>query len=174
MKKLPHHMEDTILDYLDGNLTDTQRDVFEKLMDSDPDLRARMEEIRLTDQALRLQTPEHPSKNFTAVVMARLDNYPARSGLSVRSGIFLLLGSLSVMAIAMMLVSAGVFDETATFDLNNITIAQRYIKQTLPSIPIDGKLLVNAIILMNMVLAFVVLDRAILRPLFQKRLQAGH
>jgi hypothetical protein len=174
MKKLPQHTEDAILDYLDGNLSSTQRKAFEQLLQSDPALQLRMDEIRLADQTLKLLTVENPSKNFTSTVMSRLDQYPARAGLSIRNGIFLLIGSLMVMVIAMLLVSAGVFDETATFDLNNINLAQRYIKQTLPTIPIDGKLMVNAIILLNMALAFVVLDRTILKPFFQKRMHAGH
>jgi anti-sigma factor RsiW len=174
MKKLPQHIEDTLLDYLDGNLTAAQREAFEQSLKTNPEWNSRLKEIRLADQAFRNLPLEHPSKNFTQSVMAKLDQYPARSGLSIRNGILLLTGIIVVMAMALMLVSAGVFDETATFDLNNIGLAQRYIKQTLPSIPVDGKLVVKVIILLNMALAFVVLDRAILKPFFQKRMQAGH
>jgi hypothetical protein len=106
--------------------------------------------------------------------MSRLDQYPSRAGLSIRNAIFLLVGIFTVMGMAMILMSAGAFDGTATFDLNNIGLVQRYIKQTLPSIPFDGRLVVNIIILLNLALAFVVLDRAILKPIFQKRMQTGH
>jgi hypothetical protein len=172
MKKLPQHIEDTLLDYLDGNLTATQREAFEQSLKTNAQLRSRLEEIRMTDQVLRTLPLEHPSKNFTAAVMTRLDQYPARSGLSIRNGILLLTGIVVVMTLAVMLVSAGVFDETASLDLNTIGL-KRYIKQPLPTIPLDGKMIVNIIILLNIALAFIVLDRAILKPFFQKRIQAG-
>jgi hypothetical protein len=174
MKKLPQQIEDTILDYLDGTLTAIQREAFEQSLKTNAELQSRLEEIRMTEQVLHNLPVEQPSKNFTSAVMTKLDQYPARTGLSIRKGILLLTGIIVVMALAVMLVSAGVFDETTTYDLNNIGLAQRYIKQTLPSIPVDGKVVVNVIILLNLALAFVVLDRAILKPLFQKRIQAGH
>jgi hypothetical protein len=104
--------------------------------------------------------------------MNRLDQYPLRSGLSIRNGIMLLAGILIVTAAAVVLLSAGVFNESTTFDLNNLSLAQRYIRQTLPSIPVDGKLVVNVIVLLNMALAFIVLDRAIIKPFFQRRMGA--
>jgi hypothetical protein len=174
MKKLPQHLEDTLLDYLDGNLAPSQRKDFEESLKTNGELQARLEEMQNAEQMLRHLTPDQPSKNFTLSVMSRLDQYPSRSGLSIRNAILLLLGIFTVTGMAVMLMSAGVFDETATFDLNNIGLVQRYIKQTLPSIPFDGRLVVNIIILLNLALAFVVLDRAILKPIFQKRMQTGH
>jgi hypothetical protein len=174
MRKLPQHLEDTLLDYLDGNLTPSQRKDFEESLKTNGDLQARLEEMRNAEQMLRHLTPDQPSKNFTISVMSRLDQYPSRSGLSIRNAIFLLIGIFTVTGMAVMLMSAGVFDETASFNLNNIGLVQRYIKQTLPSIPFDGRLVVNIIILLNLALAFVVLDRAILKPIFQKRMQTGH
>ena len=100
-----------------------------------------------------------------------LDEEPLRAGLSIRNGIFLFLGILLIMVIAVLLLSAGVFDQTTTLNPNEIGIINRYIKQTLPSFPVDGKMIMNAILILNMALLFVVLDRAILRPIFQRRLQ---
>jgi hypothetical protein len=173
MKKLPQHLEDTLLDYLDGNLTSAQRGKFEQLLKANGDLQVRLEELRMADRVLRHLSVEQPSKNFTSLVMSRLDQYPARTGFSnrIRNGILLLTGIIIVMAIAVMLVYSGVFDENTTFDPNRIAWIHRYIKQTLPSISIDGKLIINVIILLNMTLAFIVLDRAILRPLFRQRMR---
>jgi hypothetical protein len=172
MKTLPQHIEDTLLDYLDGSLSPVQREAFEQSLKSNPEWQSRLEELRIADEVFRSMPLEHPSKNFTSSAMLNLDQYPVRSGLSIRKGILLLTGMIGVMAMAVMLLSAGVFDQTATFDLNDIGVVQRYIKQNLPGISIDGKMVVNVIILLNMALAFVVLDRAILKPFFQKRMQA--
>jgi hypothetical protein len=174
MKRLSQILQDDLLDYLDGKMAATKRDAFEQLIQNDIALQQRLEELRKADATLRLISLEHPSKNFTASVMSKLDQSPLYSGLSIRNGIFLLAGIISVMAIALVLLSAGVFDHTATYDLNNISIVQRYIKQTIPAIPVDGKILVNIIVILNLALAFILLDRTILRPFFQRRMQAGH
>lgn len=174
MKKLPQNIEDTLLDYLDGNLTSPQREAFELSLKNNEALRQRWEEVRMAEKFLSEPQLEHPSKNFTSSVMTRLDQYPVHNGLSIRNGILLLTGIMAVIASAIALVSAGVFNETTTLDLNHIAWTQRYIKQTLPRIAIDGKLVVNTIILLNMALAFVVLDRAILKPFFQKRIEMDH
>jgi hypothetical protein len=174
MKKLSQDLEDTLLDYLDGNLASSKREAFEQMLKGNMLLQKRLEELRAADLVLKQIPLEHPSKNFTAHVMNRLDQYPVRSGLSIRNGILLLTGILIVMGIAVVLLSAGVFDETTTFDLNNSDLIQRYIKQSLPQIPVSEKLIVNIILLLNLALAFVVLDRAILKPYFQRRIQAGH
>jgi anti-sigma factor RsiW len=173
MKKLPQHLEESLADYLDGTLAPVQRKAFELQLQHDAALQRRLEELLAAERLLRQSVADQPSKNFTATVMSRLDQYPVRPGLSIRHGIMLLVGILVVTATAVVLLSAGVFNDSATFDLNNLSVAQRYIRQTLPSIPVDGKLVVNAIVLLNLALAFVVLDRAILRPLFQRRMGAS-
>jgi hypothetical protein len=50
-------------------------------------------------------------------------------------------------------------------------MVNRYIRQSLPGIPVDGKWIVNIIIFLNIAVAFIVLDRTILHPLFQRRMQ---
>jgi hypothetical protein len=42
------------------------------------------------------------------------------------------------------------------------------------SIPFNGKVLVNSIIFLNLGLALILLDRTVLRPLFQKRAAVGY
>jgi hypothetical protein len=106
-------------------------------------------------------------------VMNRLDQHPSRAGLSLMNGIFLLGGIFIVLVVAVILLSKGVFDQSTSFDLNNVGLVNQYIKQTLPSIPVNGKLIVNMIVLLNLGLAFIVLDRAILKPLFNRRMQSS-
>ena len=70
-----------------------------------------------------------------------------------------------------LLLSAGVFDSTNTLELMDIVIQNKYIdiNKSLPSIPFNEKMVVNIIILLNLALAFVVLDRTVLKPWFEKR-----
>ena len=173
MKKLTHISEEALLEFLDGTIDPAKKEALNKALARDPVLQERHEELRRADALMRQLTADQPSRNFTTALMNRLDEYPLRSGLSIRNGIFLLTGIMVVMAIAVLLLSLGVFDQTATLNPNNIGLVNQYIKKTLPSISIDGKMVVNIIVILNLVLIFVVLDRAILKPIFQKRLETG-
>lgn len=171
MKKVTQQSDDSLLDFLDGKMTLEQQAVVKESLRKDPALQERFEQLRLIHEALQSASLEMPSKNFTTSVMAKLDSYEAYRGLSIRNGLFLLAGIVVVLSIAVILLSAGVFDQTTTVDLNNVSVAQRFIKQSLPSFSIDGKILVNSIILLNIIIAFLVLDRAVLKPFFQRRMQ---
>jgi hypothetical protein len=69
------------------------------------------------------------------------------------------------------LLSAGVFDTSGSIQLADIVINNKYLEvnKPLPSIPINGKVIVNVIIALNLALLFVVIDRTILKPWFAKR-----
>ena len=174
MKKLTEYPDEILFSYLDGKLDPMQREAVEMAIGENPAVRLRLQELQQADSMLRQLTPDQPSKNFTSSVLRRLDEYPARAGLSIRNGIVLLSGIMAVMVIAIILLSLGVFDQTTTLNPNDIDLVQQYIKQTLPSISVNGKLVVNVIIILNLALMFVVLDRAILKPLFQRRMQTSH
>ena len=117
---------------------------------------------------------ELPSKNFTNVVMSKLDQYPAQSGLSIRNGIFLLIGVLIAVGIVSFLAATGTFDATSNIDLNQVELSKKLIKTPLPAFKFSGKLLVNIVIILNLGIAWMVLDRLILRPLFRRRMHAGY
>ncbi len=175
MEKIPPQQDEKLLRYIDGELKTTEVYSLEAELKVDESLRARYHELRAMDQALKKYTLEVPPKNFTNSVMSKLDHYPqTSSGFSMRS-IFLLAGVLIAAGLAAVLVSGGVFDNASTtIDLNQIELSRKYINQNLPSIPFNSKLIVNIIILLNLGLAWLVLDRAILKPLFQRRLESGH
>jgi hypothetical protein len=172
MKKIPQPLDDTLLNYLDGSLKSEEKTDIEKLLQESDTLRTRLEELRVIDFALSQNKLDQPSKNFTQLVMGKLDGYVERSTFPIRNGILLLAVVLVAVGIVALLVSTGVFDQTQTVvDLNKINLPKQYIQQPLPSIPFNGKLLINIIIILNLGLAWVVLDRAILKPYFQRRMQ---
>ncbi|MBA4054847.1 MAG: hypothetical protein C0490_09060 [Marivirga sp.] len=175
MKKIPPQLEDKVLLFIDGELNTAEIQEMEAELRVNDALRIRYDELRTLHSSLKSVPIDHPSKNFTQVVMGKLDHYPRTSAnFSIRS-ILLLAGVLVAVGIAAILVSAGVFDgASTTIDLNEIELSKKYIDKSLPLIPLNGKLIVNIIILLNLGLAWLVLDRAILKPLFQRRLQSGH
>jgi hypothetical protein len=174
MKKVSQPVDDMLLDYLDGNLRGAEKEKVEQGLQQNPVWRARLEELRSVTTVLTGIKIEQPSKNFTAMVMSKLDQYPAQAGLSMRNGIFLLLGVLLAVGIASILVASGTFDATSNIDLNQVEISKKLIKTPLPAFEFSGKLLVNIVIILNLGIAWLVLDRVILRPLFKRRMQAGY
>ena len=178
MDPLSNVPAEKLLDYLDGSLSNTEKENLEQQIQSNPVLKTRLESLRTLHQLLENNALEHPAKNFTQQVMLKLDQYPRTSSLSIRNGIFLLCGMFLVAIIATFLLSAGAFDNTTSIiNPGDVSVPQENIQQyikSLPSFRIDGKMLVNIIIGLNLVLGWVVLDRAILKPLFKKRMEMGH
>jgi hypothetical protein len=173
MNKGDQFSQEVLLSYLDGTLDSVQRDAVEKALGADPTLSKKLEELRSVDKLLRKTRLEQPSKTFTASVLQRLDDYPLRRGLSIRNGIFLLTGIMVIIAVALALLSMGVFDQTTTtLNPNEIDLVQKYSPKNLPSVSIDGKMMVNIIVILNLAVMFIVLDRAILKPFFERRIHS--
>ena len=103
--------------------------------------------------------------------MENLDHYsPPAISFSIRNGIFLLAGVLIVGALALYLAGSGVFDGPITFSSPvDPSVTEKILHRSLPKFSLDGKVLVNAIVLLNLALGWVVLDRTILRPWFRRR-----
>jgi hypothetical protein len=171
MKKVPQSVDDMLLNYLDGKLSKEESEKIEQEVGQNLQWKARLEELRLVTSALQETRAEVPSKNFTFAVMSKLNTTPVDQGLSLRNGIFLLLGVLMAVGIAAFLVAAGMFDNmTGAVDLNEVELSRKYIKTPLPSFEYSGKILVNVIIFLNLGLAWIILDRVVLRPYFERRL----
>jgi len=175
MDKVTPELDDLLLRYIDGTLSSSEKQIIEKDLEESEILRKRLDQLRSTHVLLRTNRLDQPSKNFTQLVMSRLDHDPARgTSFPIRNSILLLTGVLLVVIIASVLVPAGIFDNiSTTIDLNQVELPKKYIERSLPSVSIDGKLMVNLIIMVNLVLGWLVLDRAILKPLFQRRIQPG-
>jgi hypothetical protein len=168
--KIPQAQEEKLLNYLDGTLAGNEKESLETLIKNSAALQSRLNELRALDAGLRSVKIEQPSKNFTQLVMNKLDQYPIQTkSFSTRNGILLLVGVLVAVGIGSLLVAGGAFDGTSTIELNQNIIPNKYLQNPLPSIPFNGKVVVNVIILLNLALAFMVLDRAILKPWFEKR-----
>ena len=175
MKKVPQSIDDILLDYLDGNLNEADKRNLENSLRENIILKNRLDELKLVSSLLHETKTEQPSKNFTTLVMSRLDQYQETKGYSIWNGVMLLIGVLLVVGIAVVLVASGAFDQTTTsIDLNQVDISKKIIKDPLPAFHFSGKLLINIAIVLNLALAWIVLDRTILKPLFQRRMQAGH
>ncbi len=175
MKKLSQEKDDQLLRYLDGELSANEREALEKEFIVSSSLSTRLEELRGVQELLQKKARfETPSKNFTQKVMSGLDTQHAKSTFSYRQGLLLLIGSIIASGIALALLSAGVFDAPTTPLIVDSPLKINWLSLPSISIPFNGKVLVNGIIFFNLALAFILLDRTILRPLFQRRTAMGY
>jgi anti-sigma factor RsiW len=174
MKKLSLEKEEQLLRYLDGELDAQTSQLLEAEIQTSELLSTRLEELRMVQSVLiqkaRLETP---SKNFTMKVMSGLDTKPATSTFTPRKGLLLFIGSIIASGIALALLSAGVFDAPVAPLVLDSPLKTDWLKVPSVSIPFNGKVLVNGILILNLALAFVLLDRTVLKPIFQRRLSSG-
>lgn len=175
MENVTPESDDLLLGYIDGTLSPSEKQSLENELQQNGTLRKRVEQLRSTHLLMRSSRALEPSKNFTQIVMGRLNQDLSRgTSFPIRNSILLLTGVLIVVIIASVLAPAGVFDNiSTTIDLNQVELPKKYVEKGLPSISLDGKLMVNIIIMVNLILGWIVLDRAILKPLFQRRISAG-
>lgn len=174
MNKLSPTKEEELLRYLDGELDAVSKTNLEAEIQRSSFLKSRLNELQSVRSFLMRKTAlEFPSKNFTQKVMEGLDVQPARSLFSPKKGLILLMGVIIASGIALMLLTNGVFDQTTTSLLVDAPIKNKWISDTTFSIPFNGKILINGILFINLGLALILMDRTILRPLFQKRTSLG-
>lgn len=120
-------------------------------------------ELKLIDDMLSKNKLESPSSNFTHRVMMNLHSMPVASSLSPKNGLLLLGGTVVAVTILTFLVSGGMFDAV------NETINLPQVRDIKTSVPVNGKWVMKGLIVLNIVLAFILFDRTILRPLFNRR-----
>ncbi|HNP06445.1 MAG TPA: hypothetical protein PKN99_02410 [Cyclobacteriaceae bacterium] len=170
MKKISQEIDELLVAYLEGALAGEKLEKIKNGLATSEELRNRLEVLKLIQQSLERNTLLHPSDNFTQRVMGNLDKVPSASMLTPKNGLILLAGILVAMGIGASLVDTGLFNElNGMLSLNPIKLPTGVSTPTLPAIPLSGKLIVNSIIALNLGLAFLLLDRTILKPFFNRR-----
>ena len=155
-----------LLDYLYGRLHGADLRQLEAGLESSEDLRNRLEIVKLIEQSLGGDSLVHPSAHFTQRVMHAVRNSPAPHLISPKNGLMLLVGILIATGFAVALLNAGVFNAlNGVFTFENLPLPAG----SVPSIPFHGKWMVHVIVGLNISLAFILLDRTILKPLFGRR-----
>jgi hypothetical protein len=164
-------LEDVLNRYLDGTLGEAEKAWLEELQAQDAGIKQRVEDLDTIHQTLHAEGAMQPSAHFTQGVMAMLEPLPQQASLlptrRVWRSVALLTGVLAVTGIIITWLSTDMF-AGETVQQVAVPYADRW---NLPywSIAVKGKWLLYPVIAMNMVLGWILLDRAILKPLFQHR-----
>lgn len=170
MEKFPVPADDRLLDYLDGTLSVDETARLTAELESSPALTQRLEELSIIHHVLSQSKLETPSLTFTTKVIQNLHRIPVSHSLSPKNGLLLLGGMLVAAGILMVMMSVGSFDNvTGLISMKELKPVQNYFQQSLPTFSINGKLIIKILVGVNLMVAFFILDRTILRPLFQRR-----
>ncbi len=171
MERISQKQDDLLLQFLDGTLPAHDKGELENLLGKNLDLQIRLEELRLVHSVLAGKARlEQPFKLFTERVMSNLDQIPQRTTLSPKNGLLLLCGIFVAVGVMTLFLSSDIFDNlNNTISLNSLTRDTKFIKNPLPTISINGKWLLNGILILTMGIAFALLDRTILKPYFERR-----
>lgn len=172
MERITEAQETNLQRYLDGELEGPSLQQFKEELSRSSALQVRLEQLRPVHAFLSKQSLESPSTNFVDQVMRNLSRkviiYPSpKNGLMLLAGVIIASGMLAAV------LSAGTFDQlSGLVTVDQVEILKKYNTPSLPPVNVNGKLLMRILIGINLVLAFIVLDRTVLRPFFQRR--AGH
>lgn len=162
--------EDNLQDFLDGNLEGPALQQLKQHLATSPALQRRLEELRQIHNHLNSQTLQTPSPVFVDRVMRNLSRAVISTQPSPKNGLMLLAGVVIASGMLAVLISAGAFDQlSGLINMEQIEPLKKYVTPALPSFSVNGKLIMKILIGINLVLAFVVLDRTVLRPYFQRR-----
>jgi hypothetical protein len=171
MEKITIQQDDRLLDYLDGKLSGAEAAMLKNQLEQSSSLKQRLEELRAVHTLLSQSKLAEPSKDFTRFIMSNLDKVPARANsLSPRNGLMLLCGILVATGITILLLATGAFDVfSAPIQMESLKIPKEIVNQSLPSFSITGKALMKILVILNIGLAFLVLDRTVLKPYFGRK-----
>lgn len=164
MTPTPSPFDDQQLqDYLDGILPPAQVAALEEQLVLDASLRERYDTLRLVHTLLQQEELPEPHADFTVQVMHKL-SAPVKSH-SLRSGVWLLSGVIVAVMLTALWMRTGLFDSSTTFSLQTMKLVQ----QPIPDIPVNSKWIIRVLMMLNLVVGWMVLDRMVLRKIFSSR-----
>lgn len=133
------------------------------------------DDLQWVDEYIKTIHPEQPSVNFTQQVMNNLHRASAVTlGLPSRNTMLILVGILVTIGIGIVMLAGGVFNSITSITIRPEILSNDQLQQYIPTIPFNGKLIINIVILMNLALVFIILDRAVLKPWFDRRAKANY
>ncbi len=170
------HMDwnELLVRYHSGELDEATAEQVRQELQRSPGLQHQLDHLIAIDRFLQQQSKlAQPSKNFTDKVMHGISRPVSTGVLSPTMGVLLLAGILTMAVVALYSLRSGWYD-SVDFSLNVYVQSLYFEKLTSPNFqfPFPAKWVVTAFLILNMLVGFVLLDRTILKPYFQRRAEA--
>lgn len=128
-------------------------------------VREQLHQQRMLHAYLLRGALESPSATFTQRVMAKLEQMPASVRHSPRNGLLLLMGVLAACTVIVL----GMGSDLLPTGIIELDTTKLPVQNLAPRIAVDLKWIINGLIIVNLALGFVILDRTVLRPFFERR-----
>lgn len=158
-----------LLRYLDGLMTTSEAAVFEREIRDDHELKNKLQEMREMELLLKSTRLPEPSDQFTTVVMRKIEAGPI-VWRRIMNSLVLLFGVTIVAAVTAYLLANGTLDNSqTTIAIDRMQQLDKILPKVSPEVNLDGKLMMNVVIFLNLAVALIVLDRTVLKPFFQSR-----
>ncbi|HCW06570.1 MAG TPA: hypothetical protein DGG95_04300 [Cytophagales bacterium] len=162
--------DDILLQFLDGNLSEAETDFIQESINENNENQVRLRELEIVHEFLKRETSLlTPSTNFTEKVIKGLHKKASPVFLSPKNGFLLIIGLLIASLLALSLLSTDTINQLQTnFNFKDLPLNIKNVK--MPStFTFNMTLFIRGFVIVNLILAFILLDRTILRPIFQKR-----
>lgn len=170
MRKISEEIDELLIQYLDGKLTGEKLEKIKQGLATSEELKDRLQVLKLIQSSMHEAELLHPSSSFTKRVMNNLHRVAPAPMVTPKNGLLLLFGILVAIGIGASLVDVGFYNSlNGILSFEQLKLPSGIKTPTLPSIPFNGRLLVNSVIALNLALAFILLDRIVLRPFFNRR-----
>jgi hypothetical protein len=151
--------------FLDGELDAADVRALLEAAQRDVVLAAKLNAMKSVHQYLGRSVLESPSAGFTQRMMARLEHLPHTVRHSPRNGLLLLMGVLVACTVLILILGHEALPGgTLRMDTSRLPLPDVNIHLT-----VNLKWVINGLILVNLALGFLVLDRTVLRPFFERR-----
>jgi anti-sigma factor RsiW len=170
--KSPMDWNELLVRYHSGELDDTTAEQVRQELQRSPGLQQQLAHLIAIDRFLQQQSKlAQPSKNFTDKVMHGISLPVSSRVLSPKMGMLLLTGIFTMVIVALYILRSGWYD-SVDFSLNVNVQSLYFEKLTSPNFQFPAKWVVTTFLILNLLVGFVLLDRTILKPYFQRRAEA--
>lgn len=160
--------DEVLLDYIDGSLIQSEAIRIKAAINANPQLRARLEELRLPDRHLA-GSLESPSANFTDTVWSKLSQSKGNVPKFSLNSFLIVFAAMITVVLGSYFMTDSIIDLDLSLKVPN-TVTE-YVEVPQVEIPQGISLkTVSQILLYSLsFLLLLILDKAILKPYFKKR-----
>ena len=162
--------EETIFNYLDGTLEEKDRIEFEEVIQNNLSLRQEYEHYKAIHEAMLAEPIRSPGNDFAERVMASITTLELRTARFFNKGRLFVLGLVTLILLSS-IYFLGVQFYPAIGDMlgNEVSLKQFTLNLNPAQRVLDSGVLFKVVFYTNGVIGLLLLDRALLKPYFERR-----
>ena len=164
--------DEQLLDYLDGNLNDSESALIDKAVQEDIQLQTRLEQLKFVDSSLASMPAEHPSSNFVSQVMNSVFRGSEEPESFFNRSRYFVLGLIGLALIGTLYFFAIKFyPDLSGIVADEVTIQDKTVDLSPANQILNTDLIFKLVFYVNGIVGLLLFERAILKPYFMRRKQ---